>query len=154
MPLEDFFIGYGKQDRAPGEFVVAIEAPALAEGQHYRAFKVSKRFDEDISAVMLGARIDLQGRRIAGARIAYGGMAATPKRAAHAERALVGADLDAPETWRSALDALASDFTPLTDKRATAAYRMTAATSVLQKTLIEIAGAGAPTRLGALHAAE
>ena len=103
---------------------------------------------------MLGARIDLEGRRIAGARIAYGGMAATPKRAANAERALIGADLDAPETWRAALDALASDFAPLTDQRATAAYRMTAAIAVLQKTLIEIAGVGAPTRIGALHAAE
>ena len=154
LPLEDFFIGYGKQDRAPGEFVVAIEAPALVDGQHYRAFKISKRFDEDISAVMLGARIDLEERCIAGARIAYGGMAATPKRAVHAERALIGAELDARETWRAALDALASDFAPLTDQRATTAYRMTAATAVLQKTLIEIAGAGAPTRLGALYAAE
>src|SRR6185437_6216956 len=53
LPLENFFIAYGKQDRAPGEFVLAVEAPRLAEGQHYRAFKVSKRFDEDISAVML-----------------------------------------------------------------------------------------------------
>ena len=94
LPLEDFFIAYGKQDRAPGEFVVAVEAPPLADGQHYRAFKISKRIDEDISAVMLGARIDLDGRRIAGARIAYGGMAATPKRAANSERALIGADLD------------------------------------------------------------
>ena len=154
LPLEDFFIAYGKQDRAPGEFVVAVEAPPLADGQHYRAFKISKRIDEDISAVMLGARIDLDGRRIAGARIAYGGMAATPRRAANSERALIGADLEAPETWRPALDALASDFAPLTDQRATAAYRMTAAASVLQKTLIEIAGAGEPTRIGALHAAE
>ncbi len=154
LPLEDFFIAYGKQDRAPGEFVVAVEAPPLADGQHYRAFKISKRFDEDISAVMLGARIDLDGRRIAGARIAYGGMAATPRRAANTERALIGADLEAPESWRPALDALASDFAPLTDQRATAAYRMTAAASVLQKTLIEIAGAGEPTRIGALHAAE
>ena len=53
LPLEDFFIAYGKQDRAPGEFVLAVEAPRLAERQHYRAFKVSKRFDEDISAVMM-----------------------------------------------------------------------------------------------------
>src|SRR5271157_1795851 len=82
LPLENFFIGYGKQDRAAGDFLVAIEAPQLAASQHYRAFKVSKRIDEDISAVMLGARVDLEGRRIVGARVAYGGMAATPKRAA------------------------------------------------------------------------
>ena len=154
LPLEEFFIGYGRQDRAPGEFVLAIEAPRLGQGRHYRAFKISKRLDEDISAVMLAARLDLEGRRVAGARIACGGMAATPKRAANAERALIGASLDAPETWRAALDALASDFAPLTDMRATAAYRMTAARNVLRKTLVEIAGAGAPTRVGALHAAE
>ena len=94
LPLEDFFIAYGKQDREPGEFVAAVEAPRLAAHQHYRAFKVSKRLDEDISAVMLAVRIDVDGRRILGARIACGGMAATPKRAANAERALVGANLD------------------------------------------------------------
>jgi xanthine dehydrogenase small subunit len=154
LPVEEFFIAYGRQDRAPGEFVAAIEAPRLKEGQHYRAIKISKRIDEDISAVMLGARIDVEGRRIAGARIAYGGMAATPKRAANAERALTGASLDEPESWQAALAALASDFTPLTDMRATAAYRMTAARNALQKALIEISGAGAPTRVGALHAAE
>ncbi len=154
LPLEDFFVGYGRQDRSPSEFVVAIEAPGLGEAQRYRAIKISKRFDEDISAVMLGARFDLDGRLIAGARIAYGGMAATPKRAAGAERALIGASLDAPNSWAAALAALASDFQPLTDQRATAAYRMTAAKNVLRKALIEIAGDMGPTRLGALDAAE
>ncbi len=81
LPLEDFFIAYGKQDREPGEFVLAVEAPRLAAHQRYRAFKVSKRFDEDISAVMLAARFDLDGRKIVSARVACGGMAATPKRA-------------------------------------------------------------------------
>ena len=75
LPLEDFFIAYGKQDRGPGEFVAAVEAPRVATHQHYRAFKVSKRLDEDISAVMLAVRIDVDGRRIFGARIACGGMA-------------------------------------------------------------------------------
>ena len=154
LPLEDFFLAYGKQDRAPGEFVLSVTAPRLGEGQHYRAFKVSKRFDEDISAVMLGARIDVEGRRVVGARVAYGGMAATPKRAAATERALIGADLGKPDSWRGALSALPSDFTPLTDQRASAAYRMTAAANVLEKTLIEISGASAPTRIGMLHAAE
>src|ERR1700685_4591233 len=106
LPLEDFFIAYGKQDRGPGEFVVAVEAPRLAAGQHYRAFKVSKRFDEDISAVMFAIRIDLEGQRLVGSRVACGGMAATPKRAAKAERALVGVSLDSPETWRRAREAI------------------------------------------------
>ena len=154
LPLEDFFVAYGKQDRAPGEFVLTVDAPRLAEAQHFRAFKVSKRFDEDISAVMLAARVDLDGGRVVGARIAYGGMAATPKRAAKAEKSLVGASLDEPVTWRLALAALSSDFTPLTDQRASASYRMTVAANLLEKALIEIGGASAPTRIGALHAAE
>ena len=154
LPLEDFFIAYGKQDREPGEFVLAVETPPLAAHQRYRAFKVSKRFDEDISAVMLALRIDLEGRRIAGVRIACGGMAATPKRAANAERALEGANLDQPASWRAARAALSKDFTPLTDMRATAAYRMTVAANLLEKALMEISGAGAPTRIGMLHVAE
>jgi xanthine dehydrogenase small subunit len=154
LPLEDFFIAYGKQDRKPGEFVLAVEAPRLAPHQRYRAFKVSKRFDEDISAVMLAARFDLDGREIISARIACGGMAATPKRAEKAERALVGASLDSPATWRRARDAISEDFSPLTDMRATAAYRKTVAANVLEKALMEISGASAPTRIGMLHAAE
>src|SRR6185437_2610230 len=154
LPLEDFFIAYGKQDREPGEFVLAIEAPRLEAHQRYRAFKVSKRFDEDISAVMLAVRLNLDGRRIQGARIACGGMAATPKRAANAERALAGASLDDPPDWRAAVEAIARDFTPLTDMRATAAYRSAVAANLLKKALIEISGSAAPTRIGMLHAAE
>ena len=154
LPLENFFIAYGKQAREPGEFALAVEAPRLAPHQHYRAFKVSKRFDEDISAVMLAVRVDLDGRRIVGARVACGGMAATPKRAENAERALVGANLDQPASWEAARVALSKDFTPLTDMRASAAYRMTVAVNLLEKALMEISGAGAPTRIGMLHAAE
>jgi len=153
LPLEDFFLAYGKQDRAPGEFVLAVEAPRLVAGQHYRAFKISKRFDEDISAVMLGARIAVEGRRIVGARLAFGGMAATPKRALNAEKALAGKRLDDRAGWGASFQALEMDFTPLTDQRASAAYRRTVAKSVLEKALVEIAGSSAPTRLGALHAA-
>ena len=80
LPLEDFFLAYGKQDRGEGEYVSAIVAPRLAADEAYRAFKVTKRIDEDISAVMGAFRFTLDGRRIAGARVAYGGMAATPKR--------------------------------------------------------------------------
>jgi xanthine dehydrogenase small subunit len=154
VPLEDFFIAYGKQDRDPGEFVAAVETPRLAAHQRYCAFKVSKRFDEDISAVMLAARLDVEGLCIAGARIACGGMAATPKRAGNAERALIGANLDQPETWRAACVALSKDFAPLTDQRASADYRTRVAASLLEKALLEISGASAPTRIGMLDAAE
>jgi len=134
--------------------VLALEAPRLSDDQHYRALKVSKRFDEDISAVMMAVRLDLEGRRIAGARVAFGGMAATPKRAANAEKALTGVSLDERVAWQAARAALSSDFTPLSDQRASAAYRMTVAANLVEKALIEIAGASAPTRIGALHAAE
>jgi xanthine dehydrogenase small subunit len=154
LPLEDFFIAYGNQDREPGEFVLAVEAPGLAAHQRYRAFKVSKRFDEDISAVMLAVRFDLDGREIVSARVACGGMAATPKRAEKAERALVGASLDSPPTWRLARQAISEDFSPLTDMRATAAYRKAVAANLLEKALMEISGGSAPTRIGMLHAAE
>jgi xanthine dehydrogenase small subunit len=154
LPLEDFFIAYGKQDRAPGEYVRRIHAPKLKANQHYRAFKVSKRFDEDISAVMSGFRFTLEGRRVIEARIAYGGMAATPKRASGAEKALIGADLDDPTSWSAAIAAIGVDYSPLTDMRATSAYRSRVAANLLMKALLEVAGASSATRIGGLHAAE
>jgi xanthine dehydrogenase small subunit len=154
LPLEDFFIAYGKQDRVAGEYVRALEIPLLGYDHAYRAFKVSKRFDEDISAVMSAFRLTLEGRRIASARIAYGGMAATPKRAANAEKAIVGASLDDPASWNAARAALAKDFTPLTDMRASAAYRSEVAANLLIRALTEISGARAPTRIGELRAPE
>ncbi len=140
MPLEDFFIAYGKQDRRSGEFVRRVVLPPLPEEHVYRCLKVSKRFDEDISAVMGAFRIGLDGRRIGAARIAYGGMAATPRRASAAEAALIGADLDDPGSWQPACDALASDYAPMSDHRASAAYRARVARNLLIKVLHEIAG--------------
>ena len=154
LPLEAFFLGYGKQDRRPSEYLRSLRIPGLRAHHAYRAYKVSKRFDEDISAVMAAFRFDLDGRRVAGARVAYGGMAATPKRAAATEAALVGVDLDNPATWALAIAAIAADFTPLSDMRASAAYRAEVAANLVRRALIEISGAGAPTRLGDLLAAE
>jgi len=154
LALEDFFVAYGKQDRKPSEYVSALIAPKLAPNEAFRAFKVSKRFDEDISAVMSAFKLTLDGRRVVSARIAYGGMAATPKRAAGAEAALAGADLDDPASWASAKAAIAEDFQPLTDMRASAAYRSEVAANLLTRALLEISGGGAPTRLGGLRAAE
>jgi len=152
--LEDFFIGYGKQDRRPGEYVRGLTVPRLAAGEAFRAFKVSKRTDEDISAVMSAFRLTLDGRRVKSARVAYGGMAATPKRASGAEAALVGVDLDDPASWEAARAAIGKDFQPLSDMRASAAYRSEVAANLLIRALIEISGAGTPTRIGELRAAE
>jgi xanthine dehydrogenase small subunit len=153
LPLEDFFLAYGKQDRGEGEYVSAVVAPRLGANEAYRAFKVTKRVDEDISAVMGAFRFTLDGRRIASARVAYGGMAATPKRAANVEAALVGARLDDRASWATALEALKRDFTPIADMRASAAYRAEVAANLLKKALIEVAGDAAPTRIGDVLAA-
>jgi xanthine dehydrogenase small subunit len=114
---------------------------------------VTKRIDEDISAVMGAFRFTLDGRRIASARVAYGGMAATPKRGANAEAALVGVRLDDQTSWMGALEALRRDFTPIADMRASAAYRAEVAANLLKKALIEVAGGAAPTRIGDVVAA-
>ena len=95
-----------------------------------------------ISAVMGAFRLSLDGRRIAGARIAYGGMAGIPKRALDTEAALAGASLDEPSTWEAAFAALGRDFTPMSDQRASAAYRATVARNLLFKALTEIAYGG------------
>jgi xanthine dehydrogenase small subunit len=140
LPLEDFFIAYGKQDRRPGEFVLRLRVPKLRPGQAFRGYKISKRFDQDISALLGAFRFTLDGPRIREARIAYGGMAATPKRAGAAEQALAGADLARETTWDAAIDSLARDFQPIDDMRASAAYRLATAQALLRKALHETSG--------------
>ena len=152
LPLEDFFIAYGRQDRRPGELVWRIDVPKLKANEAFRAYKISKRFDQDISAVMAAFKFTLEGRRIAAARIAFGGMAATPKRGKGAETALAGAVLDQPATWEKAIAALADDFQPISDMRASAAYRMEVAQGLLRKALMEVAGETATRVLGARKA--
>jgi len=141
VKMEDFFIAYGRQDRRPGEFVSRIRVPRPNSGEHVRCYKISKRFDQDISAVLGAFKLCSAAGKLTSARIAYGGMAATPKRATTAEQALTGADLSSPETWQPAIAALETDFTPITDMRASAAYRLQTAKALLVKALTEIAGA-------------
>ena len=142
--LEDFFIAYGRQDRAAGEFVRSVRVPKLKSNERFRCYKISKRFDQDISGAMGAFKFTLDGSRIQSARITFGGMAATPKRASQAEQALAGANLVDETSWVPALTALANDFTPITDQRASAGYRRDVARALLYKALIEIGGT--PTR--------
>jgi xanthine dehydrogenase small subunit len=142
MPLEDFFIDYGKQDRAPGEFVARVIVPKLPANARYAVYKVSKRFDQDISAVCSGLRVLLDGGKVSDARLAFGGMAGTPKRAARAEAALVGVTWSEASVAR-AMDALALDFAPMTDQRGSAAYRLETARNLLKRFYLESTGARA-----------
>ena len=149
LPLESFFIDYGKQDREANDFVEEIRIPKLAPNQHFAAYKISKRRDEDISSVAAGIRVTVDGGQISDARIALGGMAATPKRASASEAALVGKAWS-KEVFDAAADALADDFTPLTDWRASADYRMRSAQNLLRRFFLEHDEAtDAPVRLSA-----
>ncbi|MBM6592350.1 xanthine dehydrogenase small subunit [Microvirga pudoricolor] len=139
LPLENFFIAYRKQDRLPGEYVRRLLVPKLRSGEVFRAYKVSKRFDEDISSVLGAFRLTLDGRRIASARIAFGGMAGIPKRAVETEAALLGASFDDSSSWQNAFEAMARDYQPLDDHRASASYRATVARNLVLKALSEIA---------------
>ncbi|MCP4382187.1 MAG: xanthine dehydrogenase small subunit [Hyphomicrobiales bacterium] len=141
LPIEEFFIDYGEQDRLPGEFVAGLLVPKMNASHIFRCYKVSKRFDQDISAVMGAFRFTItEDGRISEARIAYGGMAATPKRARHAEAALNDTMLRDSRAWSRAFSALREDFDPIGDHRASARYRNETAHALLGKALIEAAG--------------
>ncbi len=142
VPIDDFFIDYGKQDREAGEIVTAVSVPKLGTAHRFRCFKVSKRFDQDISSVMGAFRFTVSDQgTVDEARLAYGGMAATPRRAKAAEAALTGAQLQDSTRWTEAFNALREDFEPISDHRASARYRIETAHALLGKALIELAGA-------------
>ncbi len=134
MPLADFYVGYMKNRLEAGEFVQALDVPWTTP--MVRAYKISKRFDCDISAVCAGLAIELDGGVVRSARFAFGGMAATVKRAALTEAAVIGQPWT-PATVAAAQAALAQDFTPLTDMRASAAYRLQVAQNLLQRLWLE-----------------
>jgi len=140
LPLEDFFVDYGKQDRAPGEFVEAVSF--ARQPDRLRCYKLSKRFDQDISAVCGCFNITVADGVVTEARIAFGGMAGTPKRARHVEAAIAG------QPWTSdnvaaTQEAWARDFTPMSDMRASAEYRLNTARNMLTRYFLEDSGAAA-----------
>jgi xanthine dehydrogenase small subunit len=146
LPLEDFFIAYGKQDRRPDEFVETIRLPLPQLGHEFRCYKISKRFDQDITAVLGAFDIEVAGGRVKAARICFGGMAATPKRAEASEAALLGGSWDEAAIAR-AQAAIARDFAPIDDLRASKAYRLRVAQNLLYKFFLECSEPAVETRL-------
>jgi xanthine dehydrogenase small subunit len=138
LPLEDFFVDYGKQDRAPGEFVEAISFSRRPDT--LSCHKLSKRFDQDISAVCGCFDIAVLDGTVARARAAFGGMAATPTRARAVEAALEGQPWTAA-TVEAAMARVADDFQPIDDMRASARYRLRAAQNMLARVFAERTGA-------------
>ncbi len=140
IPLEDYFLSYGKQDRMAGEFVEKIYVPRPPETSYFSVYKISKRRDEDISALCGAFYLELDDGNIKVLRIAFGGMAGTPQRAQHVEEALLG------QEWHWATIAgvremFDLDYAPLTDWRASAQYRSLTAKNLLTRFFLETAGA-------------
>jgi xanthine dehydrogenase small subunit len=147
IPLESFFLEYGKQDLAAGELVEWIRLPLPQPGSVHACYKISKRFDQDISSVCAAFSMSRdEAGKVAAFRAAFGGMAATPKRATELESALLGQDWNAA-TIERVIPLLARDFTPISDMRASAGYRLEVAGNLLRKFWIESEPGSPSTRL-------
>jgi len=152
LALEDLYLGYQKKALDAGEFVVAVSVPLPAAAARFGFYKISKRVDQDISAVCAAFALTLDDNgRVSAARIAYGGMAAVPARARRTEAALLGKAFDATAVT-AAVSALAQDFQPISDMRASAAYRLQTAGSLLNRFQRELE-TGSPVRTHAVAGA-
>jgi xanthine dehydrogenase small subunit len=136
MPLEDLYVDYMRNRLAPGEFVQAMRVPLPTAAQNFRAYKITKRYDCDISALMAGLAIELDGDTVSSARFVFGGMAGVVKRARGAEAAMIGRAWS-EATMQTAAVALDTDFTPLSDLRASADYRRQVARGLLKRFWLE-----------------
>ena len=129
LPLEDFFVAYRKTDLKPGEFIKSIRIPKLKDEQKFRAYKISKRYDQDISSVIGAYRIEIDGLKVKDIRIAFGGMAEIPRRAAACEGAFLDKEWVEDTALKAGLE-VATDFKPLSDHRATKDYRLCVAANL------------------------
>ena len=139
LPLEDFYTGYRKNLLAADELLVRILVPKPRSGELLRAYKVSKRTDDDISAVCLAIQLELQAGQVVGASIGVGGVAATPVRARQTEAVLTGQPWNETTLTRAA-DALSAEFQPLSDMRASGSYRRALLANLLQRYWLESQG--------------
>jgi xanthine dehydrogenase small subunit len=146
LALEDFFLDYGKQDRQPGEFVVGVRVPVGDPKVTLCCYKISKRFDQDITASLGAFALTLAGDEVEDIRICFGGMAPIPKRARAAENALRGKAWTR-ETVEGACWVMSEDYAPISDMRASGRYRLRVAQNLLRKFFIETTEPQAKTRV-------
>ncbi|MFG1200845.1 xanthine dehydrogenase small subunit [Xanthobacter aminoxidans] len=149
MTVADFLTGYRKTALAPDEVIAALRLPRLAGGEQLFTWKLSRRFDQDISTLLGAFRLRVADGRLANLAAAFGGMAERVKRAPALEALLTGApwrDIP-PEGIESAL---AADFAPLSDHRASAAYRQAAAANLVRRLHLATTRPGVPLELEAL----
>ncbi|MPS26430.1 xanthine dehydrogenase small subunit [Pigmentiphaga sp.] len=159
LPVTDFYHGYQKNDLRPGEFIRAVRVPLPGAQVAVRAWKLSKRVEQDISAVAVATALCVEQGRIVAAGVGVGGMAAVSSRAVRTEQALLGLQVDVPAAslrdspgMRAAWHAMHDEFDPLDDLRASAAYRRQAAANLLLRSCLELARQAPATRLGELAA--
>ncbi|MFP6847129.1 MAG: xanthine dehydrogenase small subunit [Pseudomonas sp.] len=148
LPIEEYFLDYKVTARQEAEFIEKVIVPRPRANQTFRAYKVSKRLDDDISAVCAAFNLLIEDGVVQSARVAFGGMAGIPKRAAACEAALHGSALTA-ELVEHACTALAEDFTPLSDFRASKEYRLFIAQNLLRKCFLELQTPDIETRVTA-----
>ncbi len=139
LPLEDFYTGYRQTALAADEVVVRLDVPLPAPDEFLRAYKISKRYDDDISAVCLAIRMHRQGPTVTGVRIGAGGVAATPARAHQAEAVLEGRSWSEAAA-EAAAAALRTQFQPISDMRASAAYRREVLGNLMRRFWLESQG--------------
>jgi xanthine dehydrogenase small subunit len=147
LPVEDFITGYRQTALAPDEVIASVGIPFVS-GHHFRAYKISKRFDQDISTVVAAFSLSLDDGRLKGLRAAYGGMASRPMRAARLEQTLIGRAWT-PESLTDVDDLIAADFDPISDHRGGAAYRLRAAAGLVRRLQLETTSP-APVQVEAL----
>ncbi|KEA62197.1 Xanthine dehydrogenase [Marinobacterium lacunae] len=148
LDLQDYFIDYKVTAQQPGEFIEKVIVPRAADNGEFRSYKISKRIDDDISAVLGCFNLVIRDGRVQSARVAFGGMAAIPKRASQCEQALTGAEWNR-DTIEKAKQALAQDFSPISDFRASREYRQLTAVNLLTRYFVELESPEVETRVTA-----
>ncbi len=139
VPLDEFFTYYRKCDLLAGEVIEAINIPLPKMDQEFRAYKISKRYDQDISTVCGTFSVTLENGLVSDARIAFGGMAATPVRCKQAEDAIVGLEIN-EITLTAAKAAIETSFKPMSDMRGTADYRLLVASNLVDRLFADLSG--------------
>jgi xanthine dehydrogenase small subunit len=142
LAMQDLYLDYMKNAMESGEFIESVIVPRRDESLQLRCYKLCKRFDQDISAVCAAFAIRLKGDTIEAINISFGGMAAIPKRAVNTEKLLIGKTWD-EDTLAVAMETLKQDFSPLSDMRASAAYRQAASSNLLYRFYLETRSQGA-----------
>jgi xanthine dehydrogenase small subunit len=152
LALTDFYLGYRRNALEPGEFIESVQIPAPQPGEQLACYKLSRRFEQDISAVCVAIALTVEAGLIHKARVGFGGMAATPSRAPRVEAALTGQPFSR-STFEAAMAAVAEDFDPISDLRASRDYRLRTAAHCLLRFWLEHGEPGRPVRVEEVSAA-